>query len=316
MNPKRNRNNKSTTIRRIMMAAVIMLCATLARATVVLPALIADNMVLQQQQEVNLWGTAAPGEQVVVKASWLTKPQVTQAGAGGHWSVKIRTTKAGGPYRIQFSGSNSITVNNVLLGEVWLASGQSNMEFPMGKGEGWRTGVVDYATELAQANYPAIRMIDVPNVVADSPLSDFKGTWAVCTPDNAAQFSAVAYYFARKVQQETGAPIGMINATWGGTPAESWTRKEVLESSFPTIMERYNKTLETYPERYAQYQQKMQAWKADTSAGRKGAPKEPVGPNHNKSPYKLYNAMIHPLLYYACKGVIWYQGESNAEYAW
>jgi sialate O-acetylesterase len=190
------------------------------------------------------------------------------------------------------------------------------MEFFMDKGEGWRTGVINYKEEIAKANYPEVRMIEVPNTVADTPRDHFDGRWEVCSPATAGNFSAVAYYFAIKVQQETGFPIGIINATWGGTPAESWTRKAVLEKDFKPILDRYQKACDDYPEAFEKFRTKLDQWKADTSTKKKGAPKEPIGPKHNKSPYKLYNGMIAPLLPYKLKGVIWYQGESNATYAW
>lgn len=287
-----------------------------AIAAIKLPSLISDHMVLQQQSAVVLWGWASKGEWITVKASWLQKDIRTQANAEGSWQVTVKTIQAGGPYTISFRGSTAITVNNVLLGEVWLASGQSNMEFYMDKGEGWRTGVINYPEEIAQANYPGIRMIEVPNTVADTPRHDFEGSWKICTPADAGSFSAVAYYFARKVHQETGFPVGIINATWGGTPAESWTRKEVLQHDFTSILTRYQKVCDEYPENYKKFQAKLETWKADTSRTKKGAPKEPIGPGHNKSPYKLYNGMIAPLLPFTFRGVIWYQGESNAERAW
>ncbi|MFA6057462.1 MAG: sialate O-acetylesterase [Taibaiella sp.] len=281
-----------------------------------MPALISDNMVLQQQSEITLWGWADKGEHVSIKPSWLKKEVKTITGVDGKWRIKVKTTKAGGPYVISFSGNNHIEIKNVLLGEVWLASGQSNMEFYMDKGEGWRTGVINYQEEIAKANNSDVRMIDIPNTVADTLCDNFDGRWETCTPSTAGSFSAVAYYFAMKVQQETGFPVGIINATWGGTPAESWTRKEVLEKEFRPILDRYQKACDDYPEAFRKFQVKLDQWKADTSSKKKGAPKEPIGPKHNKSPYKLYNGMIAPLLSYKLKGVIWYQGESNATYAW
>jgi sialate O-acetylesterase len=301
---------------------ILITCSTLfvfvltAEANIKLPALIGDNMILQQQSEITLWGWADKGEQISIKPSWLKKEIRTTTDSDGKWQIKVKTTKAGGPYTISFSGNNRIEVKDVLLGEVWLASGQSNMEFYMDKGEGWRTGVINYQEEIAKANNPDIRMIDVPNTVADTPRDNFDGQWEVCTPATTGKFSAVAYYFAVKVQQETGFPVGIINATWGGTPAESWTRKEVLEKDFKSILDRYQKVCDDYPEAFKKYQVKLDQWKADTSSKKKGAPKEPLGPKHNKSPYKLYNGMIAPLLSYKLKGVIWYQGESNATYAW
>lgn len=303
--------------------AFLLLCLTCGafpvQAKIKLPALISDYMVLQQQADITLWGWADAGEQVSVQLSWQKKQVSAKAAPDGTWKVKVKVPKANGKeLSIRFIAKDTIAVQHILAGEVWLASGQSNMEFYVGKGEGWRTGVNDYETEIAKADYPLIRMIDVPNTVADQPVDNFEGQWKVCSPATVADFSAVAYYFAVNIQKQTAYPIGIINATWGGTPAESWTKKSVLEADtgFRHILERYEQACAAYPEKYAAYKTKLAAWKADTSSKKKGGPKEPIGPNHNKSPDKLYNGMIAPLLPYALKGVIWYQGESNAGYAW
>jgi sialate O-acetylesterase len=309
---------KSRILHKLSGLAVAALLCFNAHAGIKLPALIADNMVLQQNSNIILWGWANGNETIVINASWNKKAIKTIAKADGTWQISIKTPKAGGPYSIDFKATNDIVVNNVLIGEVWLASGQSNMEFYMGKAEGWRTGVENYETEIEKANYPNIRMIDVKNTVADSPLTNITGKWEICTPQAAADFSAVAYYFAVNLQKEKGFPVGIINSTWGCTPAESWTKKSVLENNpeFQPILDRYKADCAAYPEKYAVYKSKYEHWKADTSSHKKGAPKEPIGPNHSKSPYKLYNGMIAPLLNYKFRGVIWYQGESNVDYAY
>ncbi|MFT3981952.1 MAG: sialate O-acetylesterase [Ferruginibacter sp.] len=306
-------------MKKIIIAGICMLCCNyFAAGQVKLPALISDNMVLQQNSSITLWGWAAPAEKITINASWLSNSFRAIASAAGDWKINLPTIKAGGPYSISFSGtSGKITVNNVLLGEVWLASGQSNMEFPVGASEGWKNGVHNYRTEIHAANFPQIRMIDVPNKVADSVQNDFIGQWKICDSNNVKDFSGVAYFFAKELFLKTGYPIGVINSTWGGTPAESWTKKEVLQSDtgFVHILERYQKMLDKYPEAYKKYQVDFDKWLTDTSAKKK-KPSSPTGPDWNKSPYKLYNGMIAPLLPYQLKGVIWYQGESNATYAW
>lgn len=287
-------------------------------AQIRLPAIISDNMILQQNAVVSLWGWASPGEKVNVSAGWSGRQVAITAGPDGKWLLNLKTTKAGGPFTIKFTASNSIEVKNVLLGEVWLASGQSNMEFFMGKtSNASYTGVIDYQSEISAADYPLIRTIDVPNKVAEDPQADFTGKWKICTPQTADTFSAVAFYFARAVHKVTGYPIGIINATWGGTPAESWTRKDILEkdSSFNIILQRYKKQCEEYPIAYEKFKADLERWKADTSKSKTAAPREPIGPASGKSPYKLYNGMIAPLLHYTLKGVIWYQGENNADRA-
>lgn len=290
-----------------------------------LPAIIADNMVLQQNSRVALWGWSNPGETVAVQAGWPSgKAGATTATAtadnSGKWMMWINTGKAGGPYTLRFISADTITVKNVLLGEVWLASGQSNMEFFMGKMRSPSyTGVIDYPKEIAAADYPSIRMIDVPNTVAQEPQKDFKGKWKICSPQTADSFSAVAYYFAREIHQATGYPIGIINATWGGTPAESWTKKQVLQSDsgFAVILDRYQKNLDSFPAQQEAYKAALQKWTADSSAANGAKPKAPINPAGNsKSPYVLYNGMIAPIIPYTLRGVIWYQGESNADRAW
>lgn len=280
-------------------------------ATVKLPALISDNMVLQQKAKITLWGWADAGEPVAVWNSWNNRTVKTKADANGNWRIQLQTIHAGGPYEVRIKSSNAIAIKNVLLGEVWLCSGQSNMEFPLGKQQGWRTGVFDYEQAVANANEPLMRLFTVKQEVADTPQSDVTGYWSACTPSTAANFSAVAYYFARKLIHTTGFPVGLIHSSWGGTPAESWTNKEVLQSNadFLPILERYQQTVENYPALLKAYETAV--------AEKKQTPKKPVDPfKDSKSPCKLYNAMIHPLIPFTLKGVIWYQGESNASRAY
>jgi sialate O-acetylesterase len=303
-----------TFVKRLVFLSFCTFLFATAFAELRLPAIISDNMVLQQRTTITLWGWAAAGENISVTAGWDKTPVTAVTDSSGKWTVQVKTTRAGGPYNILFAGSNTVEVKNVLLGEVWIASGQSNMEFFMNKVNGGYTGVLNYAEEIQAANYPLIRMIDVPNKVADEPQHDFTGKWKICSPQTADTFSAVAYYFAKAIHTATGYPIGIINATWGGTPAESWTRKEILEndSSFVVILDRYKKQCEEYPAAFEKYKQELDKWKADTSKGKGAAPREPVGPRYSKSPYKLYNGMIAPVIPYTIKGAIWYQGEDNA----
>jgi sialate O-acetylesterase len=210
-----------------MSAFIKSLCATCAltaisffsHSAVKLPSLISNNMVLQQKAKAALWGWADAGEKVSVTTSWNNKTINVTSDANGKWLTYVTTEKAGGPYTITFKGSNEVKVNNVLLGEVWLASGQSNMEFFVGKMKSASyTGVPDFEKEIKEANFPMIRQIDVANKNADEPEQDFKGDWKVCSPQTVDTFSAVAYYFARKIHQATGFPVGIINATWEALP--------------------------------------------------------------------------------------------------
>lgn len=290
----------------------------LLQAQVKLPALISHNAVLQQNSKVALWGWAAPAERVSISTTWNNKTITATADASGKWIAYVQTGKAGGPYTLTFKASNTLTVDNVLLGEVWLASGQSNMEFFIGKKPNPSyTGVSNYDEVMKDAEHSAIRLIDVPNKVADDPQYDFKGDWKVCSARTIDTFSAVAYFFAKEINKATGFPVGIINSTWGGTPAESWTKKEVLQSDadLNEILVRYQNALDVFSAENEKYKAASAAWKADTGKRKGAAPAAPMGPTHNKSPYKLYNGMIVPVQPYTLRGIIWYQGESNADRA-
>jgi sialate O-acetylesterase len=305
--------------RRIILPALAVIMASALQAQTRLPAIISDHMVLQQRSDAALWGWSSPGRKITIHTSWNKKYYRVTTDAEGKWMVKVPTTTAGGPHTIRFISGDTLTVNDVYLGEVWLASGQSNMEFFIGKtSSSSYTGVTNYEDVKKDPEHPLIRQIDVPNKVADAPQSDFKGVWKLCTAKTIDTFSAVAYFFAKEIHKTTGFPIGIINSTWGGTPAESWTKKEVLQadSGLAFILDRYSKQVASYPEESSKFRDALSKWRADTSKTKGTAPREPVGPNHNKSPYKLYNGMIAPLVPYTLKGVIWYQGESNADRAW
>lgn len=289
----------------------------MGHGAVKLPAIISNNMVLQQKSKVALWGWADAGEKVSITTGWNNKTTKVTAGADGKWITWVKTDAAGGPYSITFKASNEITVENVLLGEVWLASGQSNMEFFVGKKRSASyTGVINYLEEIKTADYPWIRQIDVPNKNAGEPQNNFVGDWKICSPKTADTFSAVAYFFALQIHKQTGFPVGIINSTWGGTAAESWTKKEVLaaDPDLNVTLTRYDSLVKNYPSVLAQYNTDLEKWKQDSTTGKKPLP--PIKPNPDKAPVRLYNAMIAPLIPYTLKGIIWYQGESNADRAY
>ncbi|MBN9299538.1 MAG: sialate O-acetylesterase [Filimonas sp.] len=304
---------------KILLSFLLVALVKISFANITLPAIINNNMVLQQNKAITLWGWATPGETVTVTGSWDNKTTKTVTDKNGNWKVNLTTTKAGGPYTLTFNGKNTISLDNVLLGEVWLCSGQSNMQFPLAKQKtGWQNGVFNYEKEVSEANYKNIRLFTVKPVVSDTVCKDVTGNWQECDPATAAPFAAVAYYFARSIYKETGYPVGLVSSNWGGTPAESWTKKEVLENdpALKVILEKYNEQLAQYPAQLEQYKKQVDAWKADTSKTKKAAPKEPFAANNPKSPYKLYNAMIAPITNFTFSGVIWYQGESNSDRAY
>lgn len=198
-------------------------------AEIRLPAIFADSMVLQQSMMVPVWGWAAPGEKITVSASWPNAGSVSAtAGADGKWMVKIKTPAAGGPFDLSIKGSQSITFRGVLIGEVWICSGQSNMEMPV---RGWLPNdpIKNSAEEIATANHSRIRFFTVKKNIAYSPVDDVSGKWASCNPASTADFSAIAYFFGRELSKNLNVPIGLISTNWGGTIAEAWTSADGLK---------------------------------------------------------------------------------------
>jgi sialate O-acetylesterase len=191
-------------------------------ARIILPSVIADNMVLQQQSEITLWGwTTTPSEVISIKADWGDELIKTKANAG-RWSAKMQTPGFGGPFTITISGHETITLTNIYLGDVWLASGQSNMEMPVDSVRPGFPGVDNYRNVIAKANHNGIRFFTVAKQVGDFPQDDCTGQWNVCTPENVKDFSATAYFFALNIHKATGIPIGIISSSWGGTRIEPW----------------------------------------------------------------------------------------------
>jgi len=286
---------------------------SLSQADVRLPAVISDNMVLQQGGPVNIWGWADPGEDV--------KVAITNGGSGktiadkdGNWKLKLDPPPAGGPYQIEIAAKNTITVKNVLVGEVWLCSGQSNMEFSMKKAQ-------NAEAEIAQANYPQIRLCGVKIVAKTEPQKDCDARWSECTPEKVPSFSAVGYFFGRQLYQQLHVPIGLIKASCGSSAAECWINTGVLkkDSDYAAIFERYANLIANYPQLLKEYKQRMADWKLAVDAAQAEGKEPPIKPMLLREPNSpvvlpggLYNAMIAPIVGYTIKGVIWYQGESNA----
>ncbi len=246
--------------------------------------LFSDHMVLQQGEKVSFWGKASPGEKLTVSASW-GKQASTSADDAGNWKVKLLAPKAGGPYTINIkTKDNNVVINDVLVGEVWLASGQSNMDIPL---KGWPPGdtILNSKQEISKASYPNIRLLKVPFGISTTPLDSIGGKWNAASPETAGDFSATAYFFARKLYQELHVPIGIIQSSIGGTPAEAWTSRGYLEK-----IGDFNATI------------------AEQEKPQNKTDKPKINSN---SPTVLFNAMINPLIPYTIKGVIWYQGESN-----
>ncbi|GAB4406130.1 MAG: hypothetical protein OHK0039_07620 [Bacteroidia bacterium] len=258
-------------------------------ARVSLHGLFGDHMVLQQSSLTPVWGWADPGEPVAVSASWDQQRIQTYADSRGRWRVDLATPAAGGPFVLRVEGrDNSLAVSDVLVGEVWLAAGQSNMAWPLSASAGG-----DSIAALAQD--PHLRFFQVPQEVALTARADVRGRWVPVAPASAGSHSAVAYYFAQTLRQRLGVPVGIIQSTWGGTPAEAWTSREALRSD--TAL---RPLLDAFDERLRRY-------RADPSL---------PDPLTSGSPAALFHTMIAPLVPYSIEGVIWYQGESNTHDAY
>jgi sialate O-acetylesterase len=290
------------------------LVAQPSRADVKLPHLFSDHMVLQQAGNVPVWGVADPGERVTVRFG--QQEQTATADADGKWTVLLSDLKPGAAAEMTIAGKNTVTINDVLVGEVWLASGQSNMEMHV-------ANVGNASQEIAAADYPRIRMFTVERKLSETPLTDANGKWTICSPETVARFSAVAYFFGRDLTKSLNVPIGLIHSSWGGTPAEGWTSREGLagNSRLKPMLDDYADKVKNFdPAQAAEHDQEvLKRWMEEVAkAQAEGKPRPPrptptANPrNYQHSPCLLYNGMIAPLVPYAIRGVIWYQGETNA----
>lgn len=216
---------------------VCLISCLLASANVTLPKIFGDNMVLQRNKPISVWGWASPGEKIAVQFHAQSKS--TKADKAGKWQLFLDQEAAGGPFQLIVKGKNQINLENVLVGEVWICSGQSNMEMPI---EGWGK-IQHYEEEIAAASFPEIRHFKVPNTISTAPKNDISGgQWEICSPAKAGEFSAVAYFFAREIYQRLKVPVGLVNSSWGGTQSEAWTSKKAFEQSehFKTIAAEMN----------------------------------------------------------------------------
>lgn len=244
-------------------------------STVHLPAIIGNNMVLQRSAEVTLWGTSTHHGVVKVLTSWNHRSYHTRCDENGNWKVLVRTPAAGGPFQITFDDGDQRVLSGILIGEVWVCSGQSNMEIPM---RGYQnTPILNANSILMHAGDSSLRLFHVTRATSYTPLDDCGGDWEISDAESASTFSAVGFQFARKLQSILGVPVGIIETNWGGTPIQAWMSSESLASFGKVVL-------------------------PQLKAGRKPDP---------HSPTTLYNAMINPIAGFGIKGFIWYQGESN-----
>lgn len=251
---------------------LLLIIQTSAFATIRLPNIIGNHMVLQQKSTVKIWGWGAPEEKLTIKTNWDTLAYEVITKNTAKWEAYIKTPTAGGPYQITIKGSNKIIIDDVMIGEVWVCSGQSNMEWSGNQ------NLPQSVEEAPKATNNKIRFFYVPKATAQYPQENIEAKWVVCSPEAMYQFSAIGYFYGKALQQSLQIPIGLINANWGGTPAETWTPAYVISSS-KTLMDAAAKQNET-------------PWWSNKTGD-------------------TYNAMIAPLINYSIAGVIWYQGESN-----
>jgi len=300
---------------RIIILAALLLPALLS-ADVRLPALFTDHAVLQRNQPIHVWGWATAGEKVSV--SFRQQRIETEGDSSGRFSVYLQPEEAGGPDRLEIRGKNRIRLDDVMVGEVWVASGQSNMEWIVKNSN-------NAEKEIADADHPSIRIFKVKLVTAEQEKEDVEGQWVRVSPETIPDLTAVGYFFARHLREETDLPIGVIQSAWGGTPAQAWTSQRTLEmdESLTPYLRRWRAVEEAYPRALVRHQTALRAWQLEAAAARKDnrqseiprQPSAPQGPGNQHEPAALYNAMIAPLVPYGIRGAIWYQGENNAENA-
>lgn len=299
-------------------AFAVLACVITVKGEIRVPAIFGDHMVIQRGQPNPVWGWADAGEEVTVTIGQQTHSTV--ADQTGKWRAVLQPLDVGAPLELTIQGKTSVTFRDVLVGEVWLCSGQSNMAWPV-------QAANDSDLEIRTADYPRIRLISIPQVGTQEPQDDFQGKWQRCSSQNVAEFSAVGYFFGRRLYETLGVPIGLIDNAWGGSAAEAWVRRDLLESDarYRALMDRWEETERTYDhaKALAEYEQAVEAWREADEAARSQGKERPRRPRSVRNPLtgqhrpsNLYNGVLHPIIGFGIRGVIWYQGESNASRAY
>lgn len=285
--------------------------APYAWAELRVPSIFGDSMVVQRDRPIRVWGWGDPGQEITVTLA--DKTGVTTASDDGRFDVALEALPAGGPHELTIAGDGDrVRFSDVLVGEVWICSGQSNMAWPVSRGN-------DPDLEPLAANFPQIRLISVPQVGTQEPQDDFQGRWEACSPESVRDFSAVGFYFGRQLHLTLGVPVGLIDNAWGGSAAEAWVRRDVLESAgdYQALLAHWDRIAENYDHESAteRYEAARRAW---IEGGRRGAaPRAPRDPlSGNQRPANIYHGVLRPTIGYTIRGVIWYQGESNASRAY
>ncbi len=294
----------------------------IAKTQIIPFSLFTDNMVLQRDTKVPVWGTAVNCKTVTIEFNGQKKVAKV---VNGKWMVKLSPMKANAAaLDMHFTADNNkLVLHNIAIGEVWLASGQSNMERQLGLRRRQKP-IINWESEAAAANYPSIREFSLPhNNNVTLPITSINAQWKICNPKNVIDFSAVGYFFAKQLHEKYNVPVGIIHSSWGGTPVEKWISKELLQSSpeFASIVEKYQEALISFPSRLAEYRVSKDSlyakWLVDSALAITSKktlptkPMEPINPQLSGDCGGLYKTMIEPLIPYAIKGAIWYQGEAN-----
>ncbi|MDP9038665.1 MAG: sialate O-acetylesterase [Acidobacteriota bacterium] len=305
-------NNSFGSVRLFATSSIACLLSASAFGAVRLPHVLSDHAVLQRDRPIHLWGWATPGAHLA--ASFHAQTVRGEVDALGHWSLYLKPEQAGGPYVLTVRGDGSeAQVHDVLVGDVWFASGQSNMEMPL-KGFPPGAPLKDGEREIAAATHPTLRLLVADHKSSDIPLNDLGGSWTECTPATAQNFSAVAYFFGREIAAREGVPIGLIDSTWGGTPADSWISMDSLGSN-PALLPAFASRA-TFADGQADLEARIQVEQredAAASAAGRPAPKHPWHPAEASwLPAGLYNGMIAPFTPLTIRGFLWYQGETNS----
>ncbi len=309
--------------------SLLLMLNTSIFAEIKLSAIFCNHMVLQRGVEIPIWGTARPGEKISILLNGKTKEII--ADSTGNWLVKFPKQKAGGPFKMDIFGDNTITIDDVYVGDVWLCSGQSNMDMTVAKEDRYWCGVNNEAEEVANANFPMIRFFDVDYTPSHTVKTDVTGKWEICSPQTVGHQSAVAYFFAREIYQKYKIPVGMVTSAYGASTAETWISKDALEAhpNLKPLLDAYTAkwdkfvadsavTMGKYREEMKKFKGDMvaiQASAGDVTAKKPKVPKNPDPELDQHNPYVCYNGMINGLIPYAIEGALWYQGESNGSSA-
>lgn len=291
---------------RVLTALSLVLCFhSTVSAELKLSPVFGDSMVLQREQPIHVWGWTTPDTEVSVELAG--KSASGKSGSDGRFDVTLDALPAGGPHELTIAADETRTFSDVLVGEVWLCSGQSNMAWTVSNSD-------DADLELLTASHPNIRLISVPQVASQTPLNNFKGQWEACSPEVVSQFSAVGYFFGRQLHQTLDVPIGLIDNAWGGSAAEAWVAREDLEQAgqFSELLQKWDQLTANYDHdaAVAAWKKKVAAWEENKQGRKPRPPRNPLTGNHR--PANLFNGVLHPVLGYTIRGAIWYQGESNA----